>query len=347
MKGWLLALMGVGIPLLVMMAAWRVWVAPDEPPKPKPISTIPSRTAPQPETKASAAVPDDLERWDDWLEAWSHRLEQLADKSDPGPTAAASTLLRTGQYKRAVDAFDRLLVRAPDDAVLLIGKAMALSGAERHEDALPLLERVIELEPGNVAARFNRAVCLMRLGQRREATAALEAIVREQPAYWTAKFNLAVLYQADGKLNEAIALWRQLTDAETTTQPTVRAGLPDAWFHRGEAALVLHRNDEAEQCFTKVLALNPKEDRAWCNIGIARSALGRRDDAVVALNEALKIDPKQVAAINQMAMIHAANYRDTSRPEDRQKVLDLCGQSLAIDHNQPNIRELRDALLKE
>ncbi len=380
MKGALFGLLGIGLPLLLMMAGWNRWqnagerTPPDRPGVRKPASgDKPANRAASGSTVEArdTDVPRSAEEFIDAIEdAWHslHLAVRVSPSRSSGDKAAderrtAAGLLTQRRYDRALPAFDRLMVRAPNDPELMLGKAMALEGLDRHDDALPLLERVIELEPKNLPARFNLGVALMRLNQRKEAIQAFEEILRLEPRHHRAAFNLALLYQAAGWFNDAIDIWRGVTDGGSgvITRPTTSldqalkspgpacAGLDsvrcgDAWFHRGETAMSLHRSDEAETCFISVLQLQPDDVRAWCNLGIACAAGGRRKEALVALERALQIDPKRLPAINQMALLYADVYRETQDAASREMVLKLCDRSLTISPHQQNVRELRRAL---
>jgi tetratricopeptide (TPR) repeat protein len=211
-------------------------------------------TAEQPVTRAAASRPVDflaaqqtvspatrpaidvLEGVDAWLEQWreQHAASATAPASDATRSAepgkadldAAADLLLAGRYDRALAAFDRLLVRQPNDVQLMMGEAAALVGLARAEDALPLLESVLRLQPANIPARFNYGVALIRAGQPEAAAAQFATVLERSPGHVEAKFNLAILHQAAGRYHPAIALWRELTDAAPTQPATSKQTKP-------------------------------------------------------------------------------------------------------------------------
>src|SRR5687767_8105988 len=102
MKGWVLALVGVGLPMVGMLVAWRAWSTGDDPvvanyTAPKQTvakhSTVASRAESQPKIARSTTAM--LEGFDGWVETWSERIEKAVNqingaKGASEPTAAAS-----------------------------------------------------------------------------------------------------------------------------------------------------------------------------------------------------------------------------------------------------------------
>lgn len=290
------------------------------------------------------------------LDQVTRKADDLLDVIWPEPqstTNDAGQLLASKDFAKAVTAYDRLLVRSPNDTTLLLGKGMALVGLNRNEDALALFESAVEHDPANTSARFNQAVTLARLEQSEEAEKAFQELLKCQPRHARARFNLATLLTARQQYNDALPLWRQLTESAppVTTQPgdvarLTREFMVQAWSHRGECALALAKLIESEQCFQQVVNLLP-DARAWANLGIAKAALSKNKEAKAALSKAIELDPKLIPALNQLAYINAVNYHDTGDAQAKAQVLELCQRSLALAPSQANVRQLRFALEHE
>lgn len=350
---------GIGVPLILMVALFRYFDR-DAPSRTTPVSApgtppaIPapahSRPVQQPAALTTVAMRPAVTQVLDLAETWIDRTPSPGDER-----RQAGEALPRRDFARALTLFDRLLRRTPDDTTLMVGKALALSGLGRYDDALPLFEHALDRQPDDLTTRFNHAVALARAQEIDPAIAAFRELLRRSPDHTRARFNLASLLQSRGRHREAIELWRRLTDAppvlstqaSESEQLALREFLLDAWSHRGECAIALFLPQEAEDSFKKVLDFDVKSAEAWLNIGIARAADGRRPDAITALDNALKIDPRLVPAINQEAFIFAAIYRDTGEPSVRDKVLELCERSLRLAPGQLNIRQLRMALRHE
>jgi tetratricopeptide (TPR) repeat protein len=370
-KSSLLTILGIGLPLTLMMVLWQYLASPPETTGPSGLAehTV-AKHSPDadptalrlfqtpPQSPASRPADATL-TFTEAAESWLDQLEAAVRRNEDVQRTTAGLLLRQRRFAAAAEAFDRLLVRAADDPALLTGKAMALSGLDRHDDALPLLASVVRLDSASPVAHFNHAVVLMRAGQREEAVQALTSVLTLQPRHAKAMFNLAILDQASGRWADALARWRRLTDGDPGSQPTEAQNaldspdetavlatsltprmLADAWFHRGEAAVELKQPAEAEVCFMNVVRLEPRSAIGWCNVGIARADQVRRSDALTALQIALQLDPKLVPALNQAAYIHAALFHDLGDVEHGRKVAEYCRESLRIKPDQPNVTEL-------
>jgi tetratricopeptide (TPR) repeat protein len=363
-KSTLLTTIAVGLPLIAMMAFWHhISTAPPPVPAPvvKPVAApqgIALREFPAAgEHPASRPAPSDP-ALADTFEEWLNHLQESV-QGDPTQQAAAADLLKLRKAADTVQAIDRLLVRNPNDPLLMTGKAMALTAAGRHDDALPLLENLARRQPTGVLAQFNYAVALMRASEQSAAVAAFRRVLALQPGHPRATFNLAGLLQSMNQPAAALTLWRQLTEtagsaathsaAATVPESPMTASrlsaavLADAWSHRGELALELKQPAEAEKCFAQAAQIEPRNAAAWCNVGIARAEQSRRTDSLKALTIALEIDPALVPAINQTAYLQAANYRDTGDPAYGRIVVDCCRQSLRLNPAQPNIMALERA----
>ncbi|GMU21324.1 MAG: hypothetical protein AMXMBFR13_14170 [Phycisphaerae bacterium] len=382
MKGSLLAILAIGIPLLLML--WVTSLKRLDPGRPVPDTNsthlLRAQTGSRPEPgiespstgqRASARgmelsepVPTSqlpplavlTDAIDDWLaatQATSRPVGGQGDSQFSERWRLAVNHLARGSFERAHREFDRLLLGAADDPDVMSGKATALLGLDRYEDALPLMERVIERRPDDATTRFNYAIALTALGRRDPAVQALKDLLTGSPHHSRARFNLALLLQASGRLREALTEWRTLTDksvgrvgvdapAHAAHAP---AALAAAWFHRGEVALALGVYDDASRSFQEVLHTHSEDARALCNLGIAQAAAGHGEEALDSLAKALDVSPDLVPAINQMAYIQAARLRDEPAASLRREVIELCQRSLAIRAVQPNISALRDHLL--
>lgn len=359
-----LVILAAAVPSVLAISAWRGWWAPTfnravaqaahGESAPAPIGEPRTKAVP-PAAFAATATRPSVPSVVDLVDAWRERLQKLSRDNPDAQQAAAMVLIQQDRHELALKIFDRLLLRRPNDSAILLGKALALTGLGRHEDALPLFASLARLEPDSIPTRYGYAVGLMRCGEHAEAARVFEAILQQQPDHARARFNLAILRQGAGRHLEALDLWRGLTAAPTSAASGAETSdasvvldppmLADAWFHRGEMALETNHLKEAETCFLNAANLSGRDAAAWCNLGIVRARQFRRDDATTALERALDCDPHLLPALNQLAYIHAANFRDTGAESHSELVLDLCRRSLDLQPNQPNIRALRQAIL--
>lgn len=351
MKG-LIPFLMFALPLAAIMLFWELFtLEPAASPTPRPVAVRPAPVQPKPvelprpepartETPPEHRLVAALVDWTDAIRRGESTTRPAADR------AAAADLLEKREFARAERAYDRLLVEHPSDVELLLGKAGALVGQARHDDALVLLDRAAELAPDRADVLFNRGVVLTRLGQGEEAVSSLQKCVAMAPQNLRARYNLAALYAAMERHADALPLWRELTEpAVAAANPELsRDALIEAWRGRGTAALDAHLGFEAIHAFERLVELAPRDVRGWLQLGIARTESGRRAAAIEALETALAIEPTFVPAVNQLAYVHALIYRDTESADARERVVQLCDRSLGIVAHQPRVRELRDTM---
>jgi tetratricopeptide (TPR) repeat protein len=85
----------------------------------------------------------------------------------------------------------------------------------------------------------------------------------------------------------------------------------EAWFNLG----YIHESREdladAERCFRRALALNPKIDRAWYGLGLTLIRAGRLGEAVEALKKNIELQPFSPYGYYQLGMTyHHLGQRD-------------------------------------
>lgn len=343
----MLSIVGIGVPLLLMMLGWRWWTTrsamePLPPPGNAVVETDPSSPDLSVEVQEAAAktIRANDTSATDTVDDWVEQLGDLSKGPTDNPRATAIRFLVNRQYDKAIRAFDRLLMAAPNDSQAMLGKAMALAGAGRFEDAQPLFDRLLEADPDDISIRFNLAVAQMRAGRYDDAERTLGGVLKEDPDNVRAAYNLAIVLQARERHIESIERWRRLTqDAK------VPARLARAWHHRGECALALGLFTEAIESFDRFLQFRPNDAKAWCNLGIARASRARYDEAIEALNRSVEIDATLVAAWNQLANVHAEVFSNTRSANSRQAAIDCANRSLALFANQPTTQAMRKAML--
>jgi Flp pilus assembly protein TadD len=91
------------------------------------------------------------------LEALGYLDGDDEDHDPVTPTRShADMLLRAGRYEEAAAAFEKLAEEEPENAMVQLNLAVALSNQRRLDEALVILERVEELDPTNPLLYFNR-----------------------------------------------------------------------------------------------------------------------------------------------------------------------------------------------
>src|SRR5688572_8262356 len=88
-----------------------------------------------------------------------------------------------------------------------IGGANALFARGEYKAALESYDKILAKDPGNDAAAFNRAVAMHKLGDLEGAKKAYQAVLAKNANDVDAAINLGAILKDEGKIEEAINLY--------------------------------------------------------------------------------------------------------------------------------------------
>jgi serine/threonine-protein kinase len=127
---------------------------------------------------------------------------------DPAVLYVAGMLYRLdGLYQEALDVYDHVLRRNPQDLVIVAyNKARVLTHQRRYEEAVAELELARAVEPDHPLVRTFLAVALFNQGKVDEAQALLEEVLRQHPHLDGVRPVLAWCESARGEHDKARAL---------------------------------------------------------------------------------------------------------------------------------------------
>lgn len=123
-------------------------------------------------------------------------------------TAEVQDLIKRGQFAKALEQTDQLLVQNPKDAQLRFLKGLALTELRRQADAVDVFQGLTADYPELPEPYNNLAVIYAQQGEYEKARAALEMAIRTHPSYATAHENLGDVYSrlASQAYNKALQL---------------------------------------------------------------------------------------------------------------------------------------------
>ncbi|MFP1632538.1 tetratricopeptide repeat protein [Zhengella sp. ZM62] len=137
-----------------------------------------------------------------------------------------------GNWPKALEACDGLVVIMPDHAGVLYNRALVLKELGRHEERIDNLTQALTHDPGHSNARFELACAQMDKGLFQEAAAGFAAHLENQPGDADARLNLGQCLLRLGRAGEAL---EHLKAARAKTgSPDVIAALATALRETGD-----------------------------------------------------------------------------------------------------------------
>ncbi len=161
-------------------------------------------------SRAAAALSDTLQKFGQHRDAVMF-LTGFLDKQRASLetlVSLASGFLGMHDYSRALGLFERLAAAHPRAPKVLIGKGLALSGENRHEEAIAALDAAMALDARDVEALIGKGVALKALRRLPEAIATYQRAIEVAPRNANAHFDLGNAKVLLGDNNEARESYR-------------------------------------------------------------------------------------------------------------------------------------------
>lgn len=165
------------------------------------------------------------------------------DESKPTVhSSLGSVFLRKKEYEKAIAASERAVSLNPNLITGLFHLGLALSGAGRSLEAVPLLEKAVRLNPLDPSiALYGLGIVHRRLEQYDQAIDAFRKVLQFNPKFFGAHLNLAACYSATGREEEAQAAAAEVLEMNPKFSlqrfENSRAVKDDAVWERFTAAL--------------------------------------------------------------------------------------------------------------
>ncbi|MEE4193175.1 MAG: tetratricopeptide repeat protein [Halieaceae bacterium] len=201
-------------------------------------------------------------------------------------TQGAYYLAVTGNFRKAIEAYEELITRYPADNVGRNNLALAYFWDRQFDQALTIGGELVELYPNTPVYRSNYALYAMYASDfdlaRSQATALLEAA----PEFFLGYLPLAIAELAQGKYKAAEEVYSRMAKQGSEAESAARRGLADVALYRGDWPLAQALLEEGIR-FDEGIGNNASARRKQVDLALALFEQGRVDDARVQLEAAI------------------------------------------------------------
>jgi tetratricopeptide (TPR) repeat protein len=208
-----------------------------------------------------------------------------------------------GDFRGAVKDYQTGLRMDPEDINLMNSLGVAMAELNRHRQAVQLFDRVLHREPENFMALVNKGFALRMLDYRDGAIDCFEKASQQEnfvssPVFSDISLQLGHLYCAAGRYEEALQVLEKLEQFNADKQVF--------YLYRllGEAYAETGRDDKGMASLQRAVRHNPHDARSLSTLGELYSRTGQGDDIALSLcAKALAIDDKPWQYWHRLAMV--------------------------------------------
>lgn len=220
---------------------------------------------------------------------------QSPHTSPPDLLSSAKKWHLEGDFKRAEQAYRKILRSDPRNAEALHWLGVAAQQQGRIADAIEPLRRAIAERPDRAEYHTNLGVVLAQAGQIDAAIDAYERALLLDPRSAFSHFNLAALMLGQGNILGARTHLQQAT--------AIQPNFFDAWMALGRASVREKDFAAAIPAFQSALALQPQNVEVSFNLGNTWLAMDRLPEAAACFATILKIKPDHGDALNNLGTV--------------------------------------------
>lgn len=206
------------------------------------------------------------------------------------------------RFEDAVEAYQHVVERAPDDFESWNNLGNARSAAGDVAGSIQALQRALSLDANAPPTRINLATALNLADRADEAETVLIAAAADFPKDARALHALYVMYKKVGRQDEA----RQALDA-AADRDTDNA---DLQFKRGIEFGIINETAKAEQAYRRAIALDPTMTDAYLGLAVQFEHTNREDKfaALIALAETNAVDAGALGFIRALEHRRAGRF---------------------------------------
>lgn len=144
-------------------------------------------------------------------------IRRLTRKTNEVRFEQGQTFSKSGQYEKAIAAYDQAIKHKPDYYEAWINRGIALDKLQRYTEALESYDRAIKIQPDHIDYWFYRGYTLCKMQDYEEAIACFDKAIQFNPKNTFAWYNKACCYAEQNKVDLANESLQQAINLEPHT----------------------------------------------------------------------------------------------------------------------------------
>jgi tetratricopeptide (TPR) repeat protein len=241
-----------------------------------------------------AEVSKAMRRFDEALNLYEEIIKRFPNDK-VAPNGRANVLKEMGRLDGALAAYDEIIERFPNEVVPYAGRAEVLKEMSRFEEALSAYNQAIERFPNDVFAYAGRANVLKEMGRLDGALAAYDEIIERFPNEVVPYAGRAEVLKEMGRLDGALAAYDEIIE-RFPNEVVPYAG-------RAEVLKEMGRLDGALAAYDEIIERFPKEAVPYNGRAEVLKEMGRLDGALAAYDDAIQRFPNDAVPYNGRANV--------------------------------------------
>lgn len=201
-----------------------------------------------------------------------------------------------GEYRQAIDVYDKSILHDPDYNAAYFRKAATLRQIGEHEQAIQCIDAYIQLHPEDPDVHYKKGTELANMERYQKALECFDDAIRldsDKPEYHEGKGSM--LAQAE-RYREALVSYEKALSLDTYYAGALR-GKAHALFSLGEYS-------RAEECIDKWIELDPSNAIPYCHKCLTLMDQGKFDQAQAAVDRAIQLDPDNDLVQDTKRVLH-------------------------------------------
>ncbi len=269
-------------------------------------------------------------RFDDAIEYFD-----LVLKKEPDNISAlmnrSTSLIEIGEFEDALKANDVLIGLEEEEPVLWIERGNIYMNLGDTQGAIESFDRAIELEPGASEVWNAEGAALLSIGKHDDSILCFDRAIQIDPDFSEAWCNKGNAILASGKPEDSIKYFDRAIDIDQANG--------DAWANKAAALYEMDRFRESVSCLDMALNIN-ETALLLSNKGFVLISDDRLDKAIKVLDKAIKLDPEHPEAWNNKGIA-------LSRMEEHSFALECFERALGIEPGFRDAIKNRDAAVRK